>query len=57
LRNNAIPKGFLSLEWLFYSKDVQRAKMLAIQKESNVELKDEPKKCIQIGSECIEEEN
>ena len=44
LRNNFIPKGLLSFKWLFDYEDVQKEKILVVQKESSVELEVEPKK-------------
>ena len=51
-----ITKGLISFEWLFYYEDVQRAKILDVQKKISKELEVEPKKYIKIGSKCIEEE-
>lgn len=52
LINNIIPKGLLSFGRLFDSKDIQRAKILAIQNENNVVLEFDLGKCKRIGSEC-----
>jgi len=49
-----MPKGLHSFERLFDSKDVQKAKSLAIIKENYVELKVEPKKYVKVGSECFD---
>ena len=52
LKNNVILKGLLSFERLFDSKDVQKAKSLAILKGNYVELEVEPKKYVKVGLEC-----
>jgi len=50
LRNNVIPKDLIYFEQLFDYEDIQKSKMLAIQKESYVEREVEPGIHIKVGS-------
>lgn len=56
LRSNVIPKGIISFECLLYYEYIHRSKMLAIQKQTLVELEVEPGKYIKVRSKCIEKE-